>query len=72
MKVEITEKSLKDAGYNLVEGDTITVPDEIGAAWCGHGWAKDVDGTVPTGTRRVRGAVVEVDNVNLAAKAKEV
>lgn len=63
MRVEITEKKLKDAGYSLVEGDTITVPDEVGAYWCGLGWAKDVDGKVPTGERIVTGARLEVQNV---------
>ena len=61
MKVEVTEKKLRDAGFNLAEGDTITVPDEIGKAWCRRGWAKDVDGKVPTGPRIVRGAVVQPD-----------
>jgi hypothetical protein len=70
MKVEITETRLRDAGYNLVEGDTLTVPDEVGTTWCHYGWAKDVDGKVPTGRRIVRGATVETENVNLAAKAK--
>jgi len=61
MRVEVTEARLRDAGYNLVEGDTLTVPDELGAAWCKRGWAKDTAGAVPTGQRVVRGAVVQPD-----------
>lgn len=63
MRIEITEKKLKDSGYDLVEGDTITVPDEVGAKWCGLGWARDTEGNVETGERVVRGAKLEVDNV---------
>lgn len=58
MRVKVLEKKLKDAGYDLVEGDTVTVSDEIGAAWCGHGWAEDVDGNVATGERKVMGDTV--------------
>lgn len=61
MRVEITEVRLRDAGFNQVQGDVITVPDEVGKAWCRRGWAKDVDGNVPTGKRIVRGAVVQPD-----------
>lgn len=62
MKVEITEKRLKDMGYNLTEGDTLTVPDEIGKTWCRRGWAKDTAGVVPTGERIVRGADLEIQS----------
>lgn len=62
MKVEVTEKKLRDAGYNLVDGDTLTVPAEVGRKWCGLGWARDVAGEVPTGERIVRGAKLDVQN----------
>ncbi len=51
MRVEITEKKLKDAGYDLVEGDTLTVPEEVGKTWCSRGWCKDTEGKVATGER---------------------
>lgn len=63
MRVEITEKKLSDLDeendrhYLLFEGDTITVPDKLGEKWCGLGWAKDVDGNVPTGERIVQKGV---------------
>ena len=44
--------NLKSRGYHLSPGDTITVPDEIGAEWCARGWASDADGLVPTGERK--------------------
>jgi hypothetical protein len=72
MKVEITETRLRDAGYNLVAGDALTVPDEVGTTWCRHGWAKDTDGAVPTGRRIVRGATIEPENVSATTDAKEV
>lgn len=60
MKVEITEVRLSDAHeerhYLQHEGDRITVPDALGLKWCSLGWAKDVDGNVPTGERKVTGA----------------
>lgn len=72
MRVEITEERLKDAGYNLTRGDTITVPDEVGAAWCSHGWAKDVDGNVATGERVVVGATLTPTKAQHAARSLEV
>jgi hypothetical protein len=68
MRVEITEKKLKDAGYDLVEGDTLTVPDELGADWCGRGWAKDTEGKVATGERIVQGATVRADSAKHVAR----
>lgn len=78
MRVEITEKRLstKDRStgrlYVQQEGDIITVPDEIGARWCSLGWAKDVDGKVPTGKRRVYRAEVEPRSTTHANTPKEV
>lgn len=72
MRVKVLEKSLKDGGYNLVEGDTITVPDELGATWCGHGWAEDVDGNVATGERIVQGATLKPNKVSHGSRATKV
>jgi hypothetical protein len=72
MRVKITEKRLRDGGYDLSEGDTITVPDELGATWCGHGWCEDVDGKVKTGERRVVGAELQPAKARHAARATEV
>ena len=71
MRVAVTEKSLRDAGYNLTEGDTITVPDEVGKVWCKHGWAKDTEGKVPTGKRIVRGEQLDVQSGTLASTDTE-
>ncbi len=57
MRVEIIEDKLSDSDvgtgrhYALEKGDSITVPDDCGARWCSYGWAKDADGTHPTGER---------------------
>lgn len=59
MRVEITEKKLRDSGYDLTEGDTITVPDEVGKAWCAAGWCRDTEGKVETGERIVTGAQLQ-------------
>jgi hypothetical protein len=72
MRVEITEKRLRDGGYNLSEGDTITVPADVGKAWCANGWARDTEGKVATGERRVIGAELEPAKARHTSKAKEV
>ena len=59
MKIEALE-DIKSGGYLLTAGDSITVPDESGAHWCAHGWAKDTAGIVQTGERRVLNATVTV------------
>lgn len=78
MRVEILEKQLKSSDpetgvrYNLVEGDTITVPDEVGERWCAEGWAKDVDGKVETGKRIVRGRRLDVESAKHKNTSKKV
>jgi hypothetical protein len=58
MRVEILEERLSSDGFAGVAGDILSVPDEVGARWCGLGWARDVAGAVATGERRVVRAVV--------------
>lgn len=53
MQVEILEKRLSSDGFVGSEGDRLTVPDEVGANWCGHGWAKDMAGVVSTAERNI-------------------
>jgi hypothetical protein len=72
MRVEVTEERLKDAGLSLVKGDIVTVPDEVGWAWCRHGWAKDTAGVVPTGPRIVRGEAIEPQSTKHVATASNV
>ena len=60
MRVEALE-SIKSDGYVLEAGDILSVPDAVGAAWCGYGWAKDNAGTVATGERRVLNAKLTVE-----------
>lgn len=59
MRVEVLEEKLRSDGFNLVKGDTVTVPDEVGTAWCGHGWARDTEGKVETGERVVIGHTLQ-------------
>lgn len=61
MKIEALE-DIKSGDYVLTAGDSLTVPDDIGAHWCKHGWAKDVAGTVATGERRVINTVVTANS----------
>lgn len=53
MKIEALEP-IKSDGFVLDSGDIKQqVPDDIGARWCRAGWAKDLDGAIPTGERKV-------------------
>jgi hypothetical protein len=72
MRVEITEKRLRDSGFDLTEGDTLTVPDAVGKAWCDNGWAKDVAGSYKTGERKVTGAELQPAKARHASKGKVV
>jgi len=68
MRVEALERISSD-GYSLEKDDVLTVPDEIGAAWCRNGWGRDTAGVVETGERRVLDARLVVDNSTLGHKA---
>ena len=71
MRVEAIN-GIKSDGYVLSAEDVVTVPDEIGAKWCKHGWARDTSGAVPTGERRVLNASLDVDNVVTVQGATEI
>lgn len=72
MKVEILEQRLSSDGYAGEQGDRLTVPDEVGAKWCGLGWATDLAGVVATGERRVIDARLDVQSAVSGHAAKEV
>lgn len=69
MRVEVTEKKLRDAGYDLVEGDTLTVPKDVGERWCALGWCKDTEGKVATGERVPGPARLNVEKSRHATKS---
>jgi hypothetical protein len=68
IQIEALE-TIKTDGYILNIGDRLTVPYEIGAKCCAHGWAKDTSGAVATGERTVVKAVVAPANGTLGAVA---
>lgn len=78
MRVEITEKRISDTDpdtqqlHQLHEGDIVSVPDKLGARWCALGWAKDVDGVVPTGERVVGPSSLDVQSKRTKSAAAEV
>lgn len=53
MKIEILEETgVKTEKYgHMRHGETREVDDHDGAFFCANGWAKDVDGSIPTGER---------------------
>lgn len=57
IQIETLEPLMSD-GYNLGAGDRVTIPEEVAMRWCGSGWAKAVNGEIPTGERKVIRAVV--------------
>ena len=69
MKIEALE-AIRSGEYSLTAGDSITVPDEIGAHWCEMGWAKDTAGEVPTGERSVTPRIVSLSSSAHAATAR--
>ena len=72
MRVEVTEDNLKSDGYCLERGDSIRVPDEVGTRWCALGWARDVEGKVPSGERVVLDARLDVHTAVQGLTSEEV
>lgn len=78
MKIEVLEKKLRGKDrvtgkhYDLEEGDRVTVSDACGAAWCAHGWVKDLSGEVETGERTIHPKRVSPKKLNLSTKATKV
>ncbi len=64
MQVEILEEKLSSDGFTGLKGDRLTVPDNIGAAWCGHGWVKDMSDKIPTGERNTNPVEINPKKLN--------
>jgi hypothetical protein len=71
MKIEVLEDRLSSDGYTLVQGDSLQVPDDVGAKWCSKGWAKDVAGVIETGERVVLNAKLNVTGSKVVVKSPE-
>ena len=56
--------------YVQEQGDVITVSDTLGALLCSRGWAKDVDGNVPTAERKPGAVRVQPRGVRHTPKVK--
>ena len=62
MKIEMLEKVMH--GRDVFEaGETRVVDDDLGAYFCGLGWAKDTAGRVPTGERNTQAVTLTPDSV---------
>lgn len=60
MKIEVTEPTgFLWQGERFASGDVRVVSNEMGAQVCGLGWARDVDGKVPTGTRDLAPKIID-------------
>ena len=72
MKVEVLEVKLSSDGFVGEKGDMFTVPDDVGAAWCKNGWARDVSGTVETGERSTKPVTINPKKMIQKQNAQEV
>lgn len=74
MRIEAIDKinATDDDGseLHLAPGDIKTVGENFGKLACGMGWARDVDGVVPTGERSTRRVIVTPENIVVETKAK--
>lgn len=73
MKVLILDECIKHeidgVLHTFTKDEQRTVPDEIGAYFCKHGWAEDVSGSVETGVRDTNSNVgLDVDNTASAVE----
>ena len=66
MKIEILEESgIRHDGHVYKYAETRAVENHVGAYFCAMGWAKDLDGTVPTGDRDTSAKQLNVDNLKI-------
>lgn len=78
MKIEILEERLRGKDrvtgihHSVERGDRITVSDACGAAWCAHGWAKDLSGEVETGERTIHPKRVSPKKLTATTKNRSV
>jgi len=71
MQVEILEERLSSDGFAGCMGDRFTVPDDVGAAWCSRGWAKDLAGVVKTGERKTHNVNINPKKLTQKQNAQE-
>lgn len=64
MRIKVLEETgIKHDGLHLSHDDQVTVSDEAGRMFVEMGWAEDLSGEVPTGTRDTRPKVVDPKTV---------
>lgn len=64
MKIEMLEDVLHGRD-RFTAGEVRMVDEQTGALFCGRGWAKDLDGKVPTGERSTTPVGVAPDNASV-------
>lgn len=68
MKIEVLETFL-DGASRYEAGEVRVVSDADGAHFCAAGWARDLDGVVPTAPRQQSGEVrLDIRNLSHAAE----
>jgi len=78
MRVQITEDRLKTGDpatgqhYNQVKDDVITVPDDLGRAWCDRGWVRDLapENPYPSAERKPGVQELVVHKATVGAKGR--
>ena len=63
MRIEITDQTGVKVGSTFFPyGETFTVADALGIHFCSSGWAKDLEGLIPTGKRNTSDITVYPKN----------
>lgn len=63
IKIEVLEKfSIDNNAYYA--GEIRQVEDEVAKTACGAGWARDVDGNIPTGERDPSAKKLEIQKIS--------
>lgn len=71
MKIELLEKVMHERDV-FEAGDVRTVDDVIGKYFVEMGWAKDVDGNIPTGERNTTEIRLAPDSAVHATKVETI
>ncbi len=56
---------------SMEPGDRLTVDDKLATYYCANGWAKAVNGEVPTGERVIIKTAVNPNKVTISGKIRE-
>lgn len=73
MRIEMLEtvRHQTPEGWLFTAEEQRTVSDETGRLFCAKGWARDLDGVVPTGARTTEPAELDVQDDRSASTSED-